>query len=322
MRSITAWLILPLLLALLAGCAAKYPIVTIDPASSVVLEETPYYPQGEYQCGPAALAMLLGGGGVDVEPDDLAPQTYIPGRHGSLQIELVAACRRHARIPYILDGHISSIIDEIQAGRPVLVLQNIGLNIFPVYHYAVVIGVLSPDKLVLHSAGQRRMEMDLDKFLATWDRAGSWAMVALSPGDLPVSPDRERYLSSVAAFESSGYVSGATKAYRAAITIWPEDQTTLFALANNCLAMRKYSEAENLYKRLLLVDPGHIAVLNNLAETLVRQGRYAEAMAAVSQALGDPGFDHSPFRQTVLETEEEIKQAMHEEESVETPTSN
>ena len=65
----------------------------------VQLSSVPFYPQEAYQCGPAALAGVLGAAGVAATPSSLAPQVYLPGRQGSLQLELMAASRRAGRIP-------------------------------------------------------------------------------------------------------------------------------------------------------------------------------------------------------------------------------
>jgi hypothetical protein len=57
------------LAALLAGCAASPPLKDGLPASApraIALDATPFFPQEDFQCGPAALATLtraVGGSG-------------------------------------------------------------------------------------------------------------------------------------------------------------------------------------------------------------------------------------------------------------------
>ena len=155
----------------------------------------------------------------------------------------------------------------------------------------------------------------MDRFLKTWERAGSWAMVALVPGRLPVNPDRERYLNAVAAFESSGHVLPAAEAYRTAISAWPEDQTALFGMATNAFSRGNYPDAEYYYLQLLRLHPDHIAALNNLAEVFVRQGLYEEALVTINRAAGVPGLADSPFRQAVQETAEAIERVLRQGES-------
>ena len=185
------------------GCTHKIIIRTIEPEQGVELVETPFYPQEKYQCGPASLAMILSSSGIPVHPDEIARLTYLPGRQGSLQVEMVSACRKYGRIPYQISPDLNELISEIQSGRPVLVLQNQGFKFLPVYHYAVVIGVLPDNRIVLRSGMDSRVEMKAAHFYLTWERAGLWGLVVLRPGDLPEKADPLRYLNAVAAIQNA-----------------------------------------------------------------------------------------------------------------------
>src|ERR1051325_3239401 len=95
--------------ALLTGCASFAPQTTqlrttLPPKlhDYVELKDVPFFPQTEYQCGPAALATVLNTYGVKVTPEDLVPEVYLPARKGSLQIEMLAAARRHGLVAYQL----------------------------------------------------------------------------------------------------------------------------------------------------------------------------------------------------------------------------
>ena len=271
-----------------------------------MLDDTPYFQQQEFHCGPASLAMLLGASGVDTQPDDLTPRIYLPGRRGSLQLELVAAARQFGRIAYVIDPDITALIAELQAQRPVLVLQNLGLNLLPLYHYAVVIGVAPPAEIVLRSGPNKELAMSLESFLRTWRRSGSWGIIVLEPGSLPAVPDRTRYLKAVRDFEISGGVEQAAAAYQAAAAAWPEDPTALFALGNNYLYRRRYLEAEAVFRKITTQDPNHLAALNNLAETLNRRGCFAEALSTIEHAVSVSGKSDSPPKETLIQTRNEI----------------
>ena len=303
-------LILLILVISLGGCAYNKRIGLDEIENLVVLEQTPFYPQAEYQCGPAALAMVLGGSGITVHPDELTPYTYIPERKGTLQLELLAASRLHGRIPYEIDPKIDAIVAELAEGRPVLVLQNLGLNILPAYHYAVVIGVLPPDKIVLHSGEKERLVDDLGRFIRTWQRTGSWGMVVLRPGELPASPDKIRYLRAVSAFESSGNVELAEQAYRAARTAWPDDEIVLFSLANSYLAQQNYSAAQSTFKEILEINPDNIAAANNLAETYLQQGCYSAARAVIDRAMHSASEGGLAVKEILTQTRDEISKRL------------
>src|SRR5687767_5382909 len=96
-------------LVLVAGCTTLIP-QTVDlrtqwPAGvpqRVELNEVPFFPQKDYQCGPASLAMVLTHSGVPVLPEALVDQVWLPSRQGSLQLEMLATPRRHGRVGYRL----------------------------------------------------------------------------------------------------------------------------------------------------------------------------------------------------------------------------
>jgi hypothetical protein len=97
------------LLFSLARWAAVPPSAPSFPAprrcgadAPIELADTPFFPQEALQCGPAALATVLGAAGVAAHPDALAREVYTPGLGGSLQLELVAAARA-ARVPALRD---------------------------------------------------------------------------------------------------------------------------------------------------------------------------------------------------------------------------
>ena len=101
----------------------------------------PFFPQTEYQCGPAALATVLAHAGANVDAEGLVREVYVEGLRGSLQPELLGATRRHGFIPYVLEREASALVAELAGNRPVLVLQNLGVDRVPVWHYAVVVGI-------------------------------------------------------------------------------------------------------------------------------------------------------------------------------------
>ena len=262
--------------------------------------------------------MLLGASGVAVHPDDLSSKIYLPGREGSLQLELVAAVRQYGRIPYAIEGDLPAIIAEIKAGRPVLVLQNLGLEFIPVYHYAVVIGVQPDNKIVLRSGTDRRRLMAAGDFLESWKRADSWGLILLKPGELPENPDPARYLRAVSSFEILGNDEPATEAYRAAVSLWPENQMALFALGNTYLRLQNYNQAESVFRRLLKVHPDHVGAANNLAETLAQKGCFSQAFTVINKTVEVAESVNSPFTEAVLQTQQEIIRQMagtgHEDE--------
>lgn len=75
-----------------------------------LLEATPFHPQTELQCGPATLANLLGAAGRPVTVEALTPEVFVPGRGGSLQVEMLAAARRHDAIGTVLPPRLEALL--------------------------------------------------------------------------------------------------------------------------------------------------------------------------------------------------------------------
>ena len=257
-----------------------------DADNTIELTEVPFFPQVTDQCGPAALATILNVAGVSVEPEALKSRIYIPGREGSLQLELLAATRAYHRLAYSIDPDLQALLAELTAGRPVLVLQNLGIGLLPVWHYAVVIGYLPRDrKFVLRSGDMKRYLIDVRRFARTWDRADNWGIVALSPGELPAQPDARRYLRSVAALESVGATGAAQASYRAAVGQWPLDNIAWLGLGNASYALGDLDTARLAYATMLDLEPGNLIALNNFAQVSADLGCHRVAHNVIDQAL-------------------------------------
>lgn len=292
-----------------AGCANRGLVLApylIDGPPALELQSTPFFPQDAYQCGPAALASVLKASGIDIIPADLVSQVYIPQRRGSLQVEMVAASRRHERIPYVIAPDLSALIAELQAGRPVLILQNLGLAMYPVWHYAVVVGYAAGgETIILRSGTEKRVVVPAARFRRTWARAKHWGFVLLRPGNLPAQPDREAYLRSVTAMEGVARPETLVKAYSAARRRWPNSRIARFGEANALHALGQLDAAQRAYRQILALYPRDGATRNNLAVVLAARGCYAQALSTIEFALLEEAL-HSPLREALLQTRAEI----------------
>ncbi len=290
------------------------------------LNATPFFAQEEYQCGPASLAMLLGSSGVEALPEDVMPLTYLPGRKGSLQMELKAATRRFGRIPYRIEPDLEALVGELKAGRPVMILEKQGFAFWPAYHYAVVIGILPGDRLILRSGTQKRIEISARRFLLLWNRAGSWGIVALKPGEIPATANAQNYIEAVSAFEETGQANAAAASYASALKKWPVNQTVLFGAATNLLIRGYAEQAKEIYRKLLEQYPDHLAAANNYAEALLETGHVESAEGIIRKAIDRSKSSDPAMKEILLGTQQKIesikKRNLRQEEDSPSPDLN
>lgn len=290
----------------LGACATRPPVLPAlmpQATAPIELRETPFFPQAEYQCGPAALATVLKTAGVALKPDNLVDQVYVPARQGSLQVELLAATRRAGRIPYLIEPTLAALRAELEAGRPVLVLQNLGLDLLPVWHYAVVVGIdPEGDQVILRSGVERRLRSRATTFLRSWELADNWGMVVLRPGEMPARVTQQRLLTAIALAEPMLSVEARKRAYRTALERWPASATARFGYAHALHAAGELSAAEASYREIVSRHPRHAAALNNLAGVLTDRGCHTQAVAVANQALAVATDDQPGLVGPITET--------------------
>ncbi len=299
----------------LGGCASLVPQTMglrdawpAEVAPRVELRETPFFPQQEYQCGPAALATLLVHSGVPVSPQELVKQVYLPGREGSLQSEMLAAPRRHGRVSYLLAPRFDDLLREIAAGNPVLVLQDTGLGPLTNWHYAVVVGFDYPaGELYLRSGETARLAVPFTVFEYTWKKSNYWAMVILPPDRMPATASESAYLAAIMAMERVAEPAAAISAYSTFLARWPGNVPASIALANRHHAMGQFVSAESVLRRAFTLHPDSVPVINNLAQTLSDMGRNEEALAIIDGAKAP---DDGPFAAALRDTHALILQCI------------
>ena len=306
-RAVAGVFVCACLLAL-SGCASLWPqtaelrkALPQGLPERVELTEVPFFPQSDYQCGPAALATALASSGVKVTPEDLVGQVYLPERKGSLQVELLAAARRHGRVSYQLAPRLEDVLREIAAGTPVILLQNFGFG--DGWHYAVAMGYdYDSGELILRSGVTEREVLPFTMNEFVWMRSGYWAMVAVPPGRIPVTADEARWLGAIAALERAGDAAGARTAYTHFLERWPENVNAAVGLANTHHSLGALAAAERVLREAARRDPASVIVLNNLAQTLSDQGKNAEALPFIERAVAAGG----PFASAAQQTRETI----------------
>ena len=296
-------------LAFIGACATPLQTLSIrekppDIAPQQELTSTPFFPQLDYYCGPAALAAVVNYRDIAVQPDDIAPLIYVPDLKGSLQEEVIAAARRFNLLPVKLDGKLESIFREVASGNPVLVLQNLGLKIYPKWHYAIVVGYdLAEETIVLRSGTRERLLRSFSLFERTWQRGGYWSLAIVTPGQVPVSVNSEIFLSTLIEFEQTSASYPAYQAYLSAAEKWPSSAMARIGLGNTAYALGEYQQSIDAYKYALQLSPEMAEAWNNLAYALAKQGKSNESLDAIDRAL-----EISPGNANYLESRVELGQ--------------
>lgn len=283
--------------AALAGCAAPSgPLVGDD---AVRVAHVPFIDQPDWQCGPASLAMAAAAAGRPVPVEDFARAAFVPGRAGSLQPEMLAAPRRHGLLATELTPGLAALREELRQGRPVVVLQNLGLAAWPVWHYAVVVGLDEGEgRVELHSGDTRSLRMPLSTFDRTWARAGRWALVLTPPTRLPAAIDLPRAMNAAAGLQRVDAQAGA-QAWESVHARWPEDRRVRFGRANALLAIGRAADAAAGFRSAIEVDPGFADAWNNLAIALDAAGDRAAARRAAERAVSIGGPRLPAYRDTL-----------------------
>ena len=274
MRRLTHLFVLLGLAALLSACAGR-PTELPSPESlssfpsSQYLDQVPFHAQDAYQCGPAALSMILNHRGLPDTPEQLVDRVYIPERKGTLQVEMVSASRERDLLVYPVARDLKAVMTELDAGNPVLVMQNLAFNWFPQWHYAVVVGYdLDKREMIVHSGLNKAQREPFKVFMKTWDRADRWARVMLPPHQLPATAEPLVYLRAASDLEQTGRLDSARQAYAAALSAWPEQPTARFGLGNVAWAQQQPEVSVEHFRTLVADFPDFKPGWNNLSVAL------------------------------------------------------
>ena len=255
-----------LVLFLLSGCQSLPPpeSAQVDTEQELVV---PFVPQEKYQCGPAALAMMLQWAGKPVTADSLVDEVWLPERAGSLGIELRAAARSRGLMAYPVENS-QALFTELQAGRPVLVLQNLALRRWPQWHFAVVTGYRDQgNTMVLHSGTDAGKTTHWNRFIRTWARADQWGFTLVEPGQLPASAEPDTLFRAISALPDGDAF------WPAAVAAFPDSGKLWFGHGNSLWKRGQQHKALDAFRTATEKAPDFAAAWNNRA--------YAE------QALGN-----------------------------------
>ena len=289
-------LVFTLAVSLLGGCASYQQSreLLFDPPKDLPLmaevEYVPFVAQEDYFCGPSAMSMMLQAQGLEPSLDELIAMVYVPERQGSFQIELKAATRRFDLIPYEIKPRMEHLLREVAAGNPVLVLQNLGLESYPTWHYAVVVGYDLPNKeIILHSGMEANSRTLITTFERTWlAQSEGWGLVILPANTFPRTAEPLPYQKSIESLVKIGKTDQALDAYMNAVEHWPVSASLAFGAGNLLYSLNEYEEATQFFFNATQLEPTNASYWNNLAYGSAQLGCASAKSAASCAKKLDP----------------------------------
>lgn len=265
----TLWRPLCLLaLCLLAACAAPFDAdarLSADVPTRAQVTGVPLIQQEAFFCGPTSIAMVMQWAGATVAPADIAQLAFTPGAGGTYQADMIGSSRRLGQLVVPLTG-MDDLLTEVAAGHPVIVFQNLGVAIAPVWHYGVVTSYdLDRETISLNSGQRAQMIMPIGVFDRSWARGEYWGVVVLPPDQLPATAKEEDVLAAGAALERIDRYEAAIAAYQTGATRWPDSWLWQFGLGNAHYANGDLRAARRALRRARAIDPTIPEVRSNLA---------------------------------------------------------
>lgn len=210
LRSARLWLVALFTLAM-AGCASVEPPEIRSLPERVELNGVPFFRGNAHQGAPQTLAAMLGEQKVRVTPGLLTKPLKLPGEQASLQGNIEQLAAGYGLMVYPLDRSLSALLTQVAAGYPVMLRFSDG-TLWSEPRYAMLVGYNRTKRTVMLRAGmERRRLMDFDTFKLHWMDAGGWAVLMLSPTQLPANVDKDRWLKAANNLSRSGQEqAGAT----------------------------------------------------------------------------------------------------------------
>ncbi|WP_284244938.1 PA2778 family cysteine peptidase [Thalassotalea insulae] len=265
------------------------------------IAQVPFYAQQAYYCGPTTLSEVANFYGVTKTPEEIAPNTFVPELKGSLTIEMTAATRQLGMLAYTQYADLSQLLSLIAQDIPVIVLQNNSIELFPQWHYAVVIGYdIHAKEVILHTGLTENYRLDLSTFERTWKRGKYWMLAMLPPDKANKNLDPFIYTKASQALLDTGQAQAGIKALKSAVKQWPEHWLAYFLLANYQLKNSVHN-ALVWYAKGVQYAKQQAQYLNNYAYALGKANCYHEAVKMIDVAL-----TLKPGEENILDTKAQL----------------
>lgn len=203
------------LVLLMTGCASVERPDLRQLPERVELNGVPFFRGNANQGGPQVLASMFSEQRIRTTPGLLTKPLKLPGAEDALQSNMEKLASEYGLVVYPLDKSLSALLTQVAAGYPVMLRFTDG-TVWSTPRYAMLVGFNRTKQTVLLRAGmERRRLMDFDKFESAWKDAAGWAVLVVSPGQLPAHVDRARWLKAANDLSRAGQEQASAKAIQA-----------------------------------------------------------------------------------------------------------
>ncbi|EPJ93464.1 hypothetical protein [Pseudomonas psychrophila] len=207
------WLAALLALAIVGCASVESPEFRRLP-ERVELNGVPFFRGNANQGAPQTLAGMLGEQRIRITPGLLVKPLKLPEAEASLQGSIEQLAAGYGLMVYPLDTSLHALLVQVAAGHPVMLRFNDG-TLWTEPRYGMLVGYNRAKGTVLLRAGmERRRLMDFDTFESAWKDAGGWAVLILSPTQLPANVDKARWLKVANDLSRSGQEQAGARAIK------------------------------------------------------------------------------------------------------------
>ncbi|NWF55309.1 MAG: peptidase C39 family protein [Syntrophaceae bacterium] len=140
----------------------------------------PFFPQDDFQCGPASLAGVLNYYGLRLTPADISAEIFSRQARGTLDMDMVFYAQRKGMKAEQYAGSIEDLQRNLDSRRPLIVLIDQGYWVYQSHHFMVAVGY-DESGFVFNSGKEERKLIQRDAFLKTWEKTKFWTLRITPP---------------------------------------------------------------------------------------------------------------------------------------------
>ena len=178
--------LLILYLCFFSGCSAGAKELNIArPSQTVLIRDVPFFPQLDYQCGPASLAGVLNYYGDTVTPGEIAEAIYRQKIRGTVSLDMVLYARQRGFASKWYEGGTDDIVRAVDSGSPLVVMIDRGFSLARVYHYMVITGY-SFEGVIANTGTTPQKLIFWERFMSQWERTHNWTLL-VTPKEAVIS---------------------------------------------------------------------------------------------------------------------------------------